>query len=100
MVEQDDHPHHAPDEILQYRDDYIVVDTKSPFIFIGKLVDSSHYFITLKDVDVHDRSESPSMNEKYIVDSKKYGVRVNRTLVHVRVDEVISISSLNDIVEY
>jgi hypothetical protein len=100
MVEQNPHLSNALDRILRYRNEYIVVDTKSPFIFIGKLVDTSHYFITLKDVDVHDRSESPSMNEKYVLDSKKYGVRVNRRLVHIRLDEVISVSSLNDIVDY
>ena len=100
MAEQNDQSLNTLDDILRYRDEYVVVDTKSPFIFIGKLLDTSHHFITLKDVDVHDRSESPSLNEKYIIDSKKYGVRVNRRLVHIRFDEVISLSSLNDIVEY
>lgn len=88
------------DEILQYRDKNIVVDTVSDFIFIGKLADATEYFITLKEADVHDRRESPSMNEKYILDAKKYGVRRNRKLVHVRRDVVISISLLEDVIEY
>ena len=87
-------------DILRYQDQNIVVDTVSHFIFIGKLEDVSDYFITLRDVDVHDRRESPSMNEKYVLDSKKYGIRCNRKHVHIRLQEVISISLLDDVIEY
>ena len=87
-------------ELLIYRDKNIVVDTASHFIFIGKLREIGDYFMTLADVDVHDRNESPSMNEKYIMESKKYGVRCNRKLVHVRLEEVISVSLLEDVIEY
>ena len=86
--------------IIRYKDQNIVVDTVSHFIFIGKLEDVSEYFITLRDADVHDRRESPSLNEKYVLDSKKYGIRRNRKLVHVRLQEVISISLLDDVIEY
>lgn len=88
------------EEIIKYTDQYIVVDTKSDFIYIGKLKRISSSYITLGDVDVHDSRETSTMKEKYILDSKKYGVRQNRRLVHVRLDEVISISSLDDIIEY
>jgi hypothetical protein len=86
--------------ILCYQGRYIILDTVSHFIYIGKLEDVSDYFITLRDADVHDRRESPSMNEKYILDSKKYGVRCNRKMVHIRLQEVISISLLDDVIEY
>ncbi len=87
-------------EILSYRDEYVVVDTNSNFLYIGKLEDVSDRFVTLRDADVHDCRESPSMNEKYIIDAKKYGVRVNRKLVHVRLEEVISMSLLDHVIEY
>ncbi len=86
--------------ILGYQGQNIIVDTISHFIYIGKLEDVGDYFLTLRDADVHDRRESPSMNEKYILDSKKYGVRCNRKMVHIRLQEVISISSLDDVIEY
>ncbi|MFH1351513.1 MAG: hypothetical protein ABII26_11370 [Pseudomonadota bacterium] len=88
------------EEILRYQDQYIVVDTATHFIFIGRLRDISDFFITLSDADVHASRESPSMKEKYIIDSKKYGVRINRKQVHIRLEEVISFSSLNDVIEY
>lgn len=87
-------------EILIYRDKYIVVDTNSYFIYIGKLQEVSEGFVTLKDADVHDCRQSSSMNEKYILDSKKYGVRSNRKLVYIRLEEVISVSLLDDVIEY
>jgi hypothetical protein len=87
-------------DILQYGDRQVVVDTVSHFIFLGKLEDVTEHFIALRDADVHDRRESPSMNEKYVLDAKKFGVRVNRKRVHIRLEEVISISLLDDVIEY
>ena len=87
-------------EIMQYRDQYVIIDTASHFIFIGRLQDSSDHFVTLRDADAHDRRESPSMNEKYVIDAKKYGVRCNRRCVHIRLEEVISLSLLDDVIEY
>ena len=87
-------------EILGYRDQNVVVDTTSHFVFIGKLQDCSDFLLTLSDADVHDRRESPSMNEKYIIDARKYGVRRNRRRVHIRLEEVISLSLLDDVIEY
>ncbi|MFH0845682.1 MAG: hypothetical protein ABIG67_04225 [Pseudomonadota bacterium] len=90
----------GPLEIIHYRDQCVVVDTASHFLFIGTLHDVTDTFITLRDADVHDSRESPSVKEKYILDSKKYGVRLNRKRVHIRFEEVISLSLLDDIIEY
>jgi len=87
-------------EVLGYRDQNVVVDTTSHFVFIGKLLECTDYFLTLGDADVHDRRESPSLNEKYIIDARKYGVRRNRRRVHIRLKEVISLSLLDDVIEY
>ena len=87
-------------EILPYQDMFVVVDTASYFMFIGRLVEVSERFLILEDADVHDRRESPSSNEKYVVESKKYGVRINRKRVHIRFDEVVCLSRLDDVIEY
>jgi small nuclear ribonucleoprotein (snRNP)-like protein len=88
------------DQLLKYRDHYVVVDTTSPYIYIGKLVDVTENMLTLSDADVHDSRESTTMNEKYIMETKKYGVRSNRHLVHIRFNMIISLSRLDDVVEY
>jgi small nuclear ribonucleoprotein (snRNP)-like protein len=86
--------------ILSYRDKNVVVDTNSNFLYIGKLEDVNEHFVILRDADVHDCRQSPSMNEKYIMEAKKFGVRCNRKLVHIRLQEVISMSPLDDVIEY
>ena len=88
------------DKILSFRKEYVVVDTNSNFLYIGKLEDVGEHFVTLGDADVHDCRESPSMNERYIMEAKKFGVRCNRKLVHIRLEEVISLSLLEDVIEY
>jgi small nuclear ribonucleoprotein (snRNP)-like protein len=88
------------EQLLEYLDHYVVVDTTSPYIYIGKLVDLNEHMLTLRDADVHDSRESMTMNEKYIMEAKKYGVRSNRHLVHIRFDKIISLSKLDDVVEY
>ena len=88
------------EEILNFRDQNVVVDTTSHFVFIGRLLECTDYFLTLSDADVHDRRESPSMNEKYIIDARKFGVRRNRQRVLIRLEEVISLSLLEDVIEY
>ena len=89
-----------PSGILSYQGQNIVVDTRSDFLFIGKLLEVGDYFLTLEDADVHDRRESTTMNEKYILESKKYGVRCNRKRVHIRLREIVGLSRLDDIIEY
>lgn len=86
--------------ILGYRDKNVVVDTNSSFLYIGKLEDVGEHFVILRDADVHDCRQSPSMNEKYIMEAKKFGVRCNRKRVQIRLQEVISMSLLEDVIEY
>jgi small nuclear ribonucleoprotein (snRNP)-like protein len=86
--------------ILSYSDKNVVVDTNSNFLYIGKLEDVNDHFVILRDADVHDCRQSPSMNEKYIMEAKKFGVRCNRKRVNIRLQEVISMSLLDDVIEY
>jgi hypothetical protein len=87
-------------EILDFQDKEIVLDTDSSLIYIGKLVGATRHFVVLADADVHDRRESSSMSEKYLLDCKRFGVRINRKTVHIRLDRVVSFSLLEDIINY
>jgi hypothetical protein len=86
--------------ILRHRGQVVVVDTDSDYLYIGKLLGVSGSFITLEEADVHDRRESASMNEKYVLESKKYGVRSNRREVHIRFQRIVSYSLLEDVIDY
>lgn len=78
----------------------VVVDTDSMFVYLGTLDRVEDQFVVLKDVDAHDRRESPSTKEQYILDTKKFGVKPNRREISIRKQMVVSISKLDDILGY
>ena len=78
----------------------VVVDTNSIFVYIGKLQEILPDFLVMVEVDVHDRNDGQSTKERYVMDSKLYGVRANRKTVSVRKDLVVSVSRIEDILEY
>ncbi|MBI3856351.1 MAG: hypothetical protein HY293_11745 [Planctomycetes bacterium] len=78
----------------------VVVDTDSMFVFLGTLARVEDHFLVMTEVDAHDRRESPSTKEQYIMDTKKFGVKPNRREVKVRKQLIVSVSKLDDIVGY
>jgi len=78
----------------------VVVDTSSTYIFLGRLAGVDDYFISLEDVDVHDAQETSTTKEVYCLEARRFGIKKNRRRVLVRLDKVISISALDDIIEY
>ena len=78
----------------------VVVDTDSEYLYLGTLDKVLDHFIVLKDADAHDRRESPSTKEQYTMDSKRFGVKVNRKEIQIRIAKVVSFSRLEDVVLY
>ena len=78
----------------------VVLDTASPYLYIGRLAAVDDWFMRLEDVDVHDSNETRTTKEVYILEARKFGVKKNRHSVLVRTDKVISVSLLEDVIEY
>lgn len=78
----------------------IVIDTNTPYLYIGTLSKVDKDFVVLKDVDVHDIEEGTSTKEKYILEAKKYGIKVNRKEAAILINNVVSFSSLDSVIEY
>ncbi len=78
----------------------VVVDTNSTFVYVGKLDRVDAHFFLLVEADAHDRNDGQSTKERYVMDAKAYGVRANRKAVSVRRELVVSVSLLEDVVEY
>lgn len=78
----------------------VVVDTDSSYVYLGTLAEVQDHFVVLKDADVHDRRESPSTKEQYIMEAKRFGVKANRKDVKVRKAMVVSVSRLDDVLAY
>jgi hypothetical protein len=91
----------TPDDMLAgYVGKDVVLDTGAPLVFLGRLAAADTHFFRLTDVDVHDMAEGHTTKERYVLEARKYGVRKNRAEVLVRRAEVISLSRLEDVVEY
>ena len=77
----------------------VVLDVASPFVYVGTLAAYDEAHFVLQDADVHDLRDTTTTREMYVLDSKRHGVRANRDRVFVRRQEVVSLSSLDDVIE-
>jgi small nuclear ribonucleoprotein (snRNP)-like protein len=78
----------------------VVVDTNTSFVYLGTLARVEDHFVVLSDVDAHDRNESSSTKEQYVMEAKRFGVKPNRKEVSVRKSLVVSVSRLDDVITY
>ena len=78
----------------------VVLDTRGPFVYIGTLDACDEMTFTLSEVDVHDMRQTNSSTDHYLVETRKHGLRINRRQVTVLAREVVSLSTLEDIVPY
>ncbi len=78
----------------------VVVDTDSAYVYLGTLAGVTDHFISLKEVDAHDRAEGSSTKEKYIMEAKRFGVKANRREIAVRKSVIVSLSRLDDVLIY
>jgi small nuclear ribonucleoprotein (snRNP)-like protein len=78
----------------------VVVDTRSPWVYIGKLESVHADSLLLRDVDVHDSSELSLPKERYLIASCETGIKANRGSVFVNLDYVVSVSLLADVIRF
>lgn len=90
----------APAEMQALLNQQIVVDTDSSYVYIGRLAAVGNDYLTLADVDVHDTGDSKSSKEYYAHEACKLGPRPNRKEVLVRLERILSVSRMEDIVRF
>jgi small nuclear ribonucleoprotein (snRNP)-like protein len=86
------------DVLKQAQNTIIVVDMRSPFVAIGTLVDCSADFLHLEDADLHDLRDTDTSREIYVMKVARYGVQANRKRVLLRMDDVLAVARLEDVV--
>lgn len=89
-----------PTEIKALLNQQVVVDTDSSFVYIGRLESIGADYLELSNVDVHDTGDSKSTKEHYAHETKKLGLRSNRKMTWLRLARVLSISKLDDIIQF
>lgn len=75
----------------------VVLDTTSPYVYLGTLSEGDHHFFALENADVHDLRDTNTTRELYVFQAQQHGIRANRRRVLVRRDEVVSVSLLEDV---
>lgn len=76
----------------------VVLDLNSRFVCLGVLVGADREHYVLDQADMHDLRDTATNREMYVLNARKYGIRVNRARVYVRQAEVVAISALSDVV--
>lgn len=85
--------------VQEYIGSNVVLDVESMFVYLGQLKEVREKTLLLKNVDVHDLRDSTTTREAYIREARVHGIQPNRNRVQVRLDQVVSISLLDDVIE-
>lgn len=88
------------EKLQQYLGRQVVVDTSTSYLYIGTLTEFGDGYLLLREVDVHDTSQGSSTKERYILDSKKYTLKTNRSEVIVFMNNVVSMSFMEDVMTF
>jgi hypothetical protein len=76
----------------------VILDTGTPVVYVGKLLDVTEHTFVLEDADMHDFRDGHVQKEQYLAELSGGEVTVNRKKVVVMRATVISVSKLSDIV--
>ncbi len=76
----------------------VVLDTATPIVYIGRLVEITDRVFVLADADMHDCRDGHANKEVYLAEAKRDGLAVNRRNIVVMRSVVISASRLADVV--
>lgn len=89
----------VPSEFEKLLGQEVVLDVVSQYVYLGTLASCDDKYIVLERADVHDLRDTKTTRELYILDSRRYGIRGNRDRVLVRLQEVVSLSALTDVIK-
>ncbi len=86
------------DPLKRLLNEQVVLDTATPIVYIGKLVEITEQAFVLHGADMHDCRDGHANKELYLAEAHRDGVAVNRRNVVVMRSVVISVSRLADVV--
>jgi len=86
------------DPLRRLLNEQVVLDTMTPILYIGTLMEVTDHTFVLKDADMHDCRDGHAKREVYLADAHRDGVSVNRSEIVVLRSTIISLSRLADIV--
>ena len=78
----------------------VVLDTDTSYIYVGILLDIHDDCLVMENLDVHDKNDLDMSKEKYILETRRHGVKENRKKVWILRERVVSISLLEDVLKF
>ncbi len=76
----------------------VVIDCSHPYVAIGTLRGVTADFLELVDADMHDLRDSSTSRENYLVKTARHGVIPTRAVLIFRMEHVVGISPLAEVV--
>ncbi len=83
--------------LATFIDQMVVADLGEMFVVIGRLVEVGPDHLTFVDADLHDHREANSTKDVYVLESRRYGIRVNRQRVAIPRRQIVALSKLEDV---
>lgn len=77
----------------------VVIDCTHPYVAIGTLVRVARDYVELAEADMHDLRDSTTSRENYLVKTARHGVGATRRLVLFRMEHIVGISPLAEVVQ-
>jgi hypothetical protein len=87
----------SEDWLRRYVGSDVVIDLTEFYLLIGSLVEVGPDHLTLVDADLHDHREGNSTKDIYLIETRKFGIRINRRRVDIPRRHLIAISKLDDV---
>ena len=86
------------DPLESMLNEQVVLDTGTPIVYIGRLVEITELAFVLSAVDMHDCRDGHAHKEAYLAEVRDEGVTPNRRNIVVMRSAIISVSRLADVV--
>ncbi len=77
----------------------VVIDLRSEYVVLGKLLRVGEHFLELANADLHDLRDTDTTRENYVAESKATGIKRNRRRLVLFSREVVAVALLDDVVE-
>lgn len=85
------------DFLEPFRHRIVVCDLAESYLAIGRLTAFSADHLELADADLHDHREANSTKDVYLIETRKLGVRANRSRVSVPRRQLVAIGLLDEV---
>ena len=88
----------SDEPLHRWINEVVVLDTMTPIVYIGRLLEVSETTFVLEQADMHDCREGHANKEVYLAEAHNEGITVNRRNVVVMRSAIISVSRVTGIV--